>query len=114
MFGKRLPGGPLALKQGNARGLRGGHLRGEIIFAGAGLELFQLQLELVEQPPAALGAGAVLFTPELGDLQLQVRDQGIAGRGLGSCGGKLGGHGNHQRPERFDTVRQGRNGGFHG
>ena len=57
----------------------------------------------------------------LGDQRL---DSALVGHGVGELGrgssgvllGLLGsaGHGRHQRLERFDIVRKGRNGGFHG
>ena len=58
---------------------------------------------------------------ELGDLQLEVGDQGLVGRSLRPGVGQLRfsfggppGHGNHQRLQRFNVVRQVRNGSFHG
>ena len=43
--------------------LRRGALGGELVLGGGGLELLELQLELVEQPRLALGARAVEGTP---------------------------------------------------
>lgn len=42
---------------------------GKVNFAGCGLEFLELQFKLVQEPAAALGAGAILLAPELGDLQ---------------------------------------------
>lgn len=68
----------------------------------------------------ALRAGAILLAPELGDLQLEVRDHGLGGAlpgmGIGELGlGLIGslGRTRQQRLERFDIVRKGRNDSFH-
>ena len=74
----------LAFESGDARRLGGGHLGGKIIFAGAGFELFELQLELIEQPSAALGMRTEPLAVQLGDLQLEVGDQRLVGRSLGT------------------------------
>ena len=47
-----------------------GALGSEFVLGSGGLELLELQLELVEQPRLALGARAVEGTPELLDLEL--------------------------------------------
>lgn len=62
---------PLPLERGDVGGAGGGDLGGEIVLAGVGLEVLELELQLVEQAAGALGAGTVLLTPELGDLQLR-------------------------------------------
>lgn len=79
VFGKRLPGRPLAFEGGDGRGLLGRGFGCKIILGGVGLETFELQLRLVEQAACTLGAGAVLLAPELGDLQLEVRDHRLGG-----------------------------------
>lgn len=120
VFGERLPGGALTFERGDVRRPSGGHLGGKVIFTGAGLKLFELQLELVEQTATALRVGAEALAAQLGDLQLEVCNQGLVGGSLGTCARKfrLGfggapGHGNHQRLQRFNVVRQVRNGSFH-
>ena len=91
------------------------------VFGRVSLELLELQLHLIEQAAAALGAGAILLALELGDLQLEVSDQrldgALAGMGvgqLGLCFVSLLERGNQQRLERFNIVRKGRDDGFHG
>ena len=120
MFGERLLRRSLTFEGGDARRLRG-HLGSEIVLAGTGLEFFELQLELVEQALAAFRMGTEALAVQLGDLQLEVSNQGMVGRCLRprvgqfrlGFGGALG-HGNHQRLQRCDIVRQVRNGGLHG
>lgn len=62
----------------------------------------------------------MLLTLELGDLQLELSDQGLdgalMGQGVGElclCFIRLASHRRHQRLERFDMVRKGREGGLH-
>ena len=76
MFEKRLPGRSLAFKSGDGSGLLGRNFGSHI--GGVGLEIFELQLHLVEQPAGALGAGTLLFALQLGDLQLEVQDHGLS------------------------------------
>lgn len=121
MIGERLPRRPLTLEGDDCGGLGCRFLGDQIVFGGVGLELFELELHLVEEAAAALGAGAILLTLELGDLQLEVSDQGLDGALVGQGVGELGlcvislaGHRRHQRLERFNVVRKGRGGGFHG
>ena len=120
MFGERLPCRALALEGGDRGGPGRRSLGDQVVFGGISLELFELQLHLVEQTAAAFGAGAILLALELGDLQLEVSDQrldgALVGHGVGEpglCLIGLAGHRRHQRLERFDIVRKGRNGGFH-
>ena len=68
-----------------------------------------------------LGAGAESLTPELGDLQLEVHDHRLGcacpGLGVGQLRFRFVGSPDRyrqQRLERFNVVRQGRNGGVHG
>jgi len=89
MIRKRLADGLLALECGNAGSLRRRLLGEQIVFGCVRFELLELELHLIEQAPAALGAGAVLLALELGDLQLQVGNEGIGGRCLGLRIGKL-------------------------
>jgi hypothetical protein len=122
VLGERLPDGPLALEGSDVVGPGCRFLGDQIVLGGVGLEIFELQLHLVEQAAAAFGAGAILLAPELGDLQLEVGDQGLDGALTGMGVGQawplprrlFAGHRRHQRLERFDIVRKGRNGGFHG
>ena len=128
VLGKRLPDGRPALEAADAGGLLGSGYGGEGILAGVGFELLELQLHLVEQAARPFGAGAVLLALQLRDLQPEVRDQrvpcALAGQRVGKPGFGLIGSANsglrlfpsrkQERLERFDVVRQGRNGGDHG
>jgi hypothetical protein len=80
----------------------------------------ELQLHLLEQAARAFGAGAVLLAPELGDLQLAMGDhrlgRALAGTSVGQL--RFGFVGalerrDQQRLERFNSVREGRNGRVH-
>ena len=90
MFGERLAARALAVERGNLARLRRSGFGSAIILAGIGLEIFELQFQLVEQTSAAFGAGAILLATQPGDLQLEVRDQrldrALAGPGLGKAG----------------------------
>ncbi len=68
MLGKGLSDRSSALERCDA-----GRLGGDRVLADVGLEILELELHLLEQATAALGAWAILLPPELGDLQLQVR-----------------------------------------
>lgn len=72
MLGERLARGPLAREGGHALRLGCRHLGGDLVFAGARLQLLQLQLELIEQAAGALGMRPEQLALELGDLQLQM------------------------------------------
>ena len=108
--GERLSDRTLPLEDSDARPGRGGSGR-EIVLAGVGLEILKLQLHLLEQAAAALGAGAILLAPEPGDLKLEVRDHrlvALARRGVGQA--RLGfvgtlERGYEQRLERFEIVQ---------
>ena len=120
VLGERLPCGPLTLEGGDRGGLGCRFLGDEVVLGSIGLELFELELHLIEQAAASFGAGAILFAPQLGDLQLEVGDQrldgALAGMGvgqLGLCFISLLERGNQQRLERFNVVRKGRDDGFH-
>lgn len=127
VLGKGLLHRRLALEAADAGGLLGGGLGDKGVLAGVGFELLELQLHLVEQAAGAFGTGAVLLALQLGDLQLQMRDQcvsgALAGKGVGELGIGLVGSANgslglfleckHQRLERFDVIRQGGNGCDH-
>ena len=53
---------------------------GDLRLGGVGLQVLELQLELVEHLAAALGRAAVLLTAQLGDQQLQMRDHRLRAR----------------------------------
>ena len=78
MLGERLANWPPALERCDAGGGHG-HLGSQVVLAGIGLEILELELQLIEQAVGALGARAVLLAPELGDLQLEVGDHGLDG-----------------------------------
>lgn len=99
MFGERLARRALAVEGRDrsrlfCRGYRDQHVLGCV-----GFQVAELQFHLVKQPPRAFGAGAILLAPQLGDLQLEVRDHRFGGAGPGlrigetrlSIGGTLGG-----------------------
>ena len=120
-LGEWLPDRSFALERGDVRCLRRSGFGGEIVFGRVRLQVFELELELREQPLGAFGAGAVLLAPELGDLELEMGDHRfggtLPGTGIGELGlcfgsalnGRLGlpGRLKNQRLERFHVVRQG-------
>ena len=120
MLGERLPDRPLALERGDAGGVGRSDLGGKVVFAGVGFKILELELHLLEQAAAALGARAILLAPELRDLQLQVRDDRLDGA---LAGDRIGGarfrfigalqRSRKQRLERSDIVRKGRNSRCH-
>ena len=78
VLGERLAGGLLA---GEGRGLGRfscRHLGEKIIFRGRRLDLFELQLELVDEAGRAFGGLTVLLALELGDLQLEMGNDRVA------------------------------------
>jgi len=127
VFGKGLSGRALALETTNARRLCRGGFGSQTIFTGIGLKILELQLQLIEQTTAALGAGAKLLAPQTGNLQLQMRDQRLGrtlpGTRIGQSGLGLVGPANgrpsllrasqNQRFQRLDVVRKSGSGGFH-
>ena len=62
--------GPLALEGRDRGGLCCRFLGDQIILGCVSLELFELQLHLIEQAAAAFGTGAILLALQLCDLQL--------------------------------------------
>jgi hypothetical protein len=68
----------------------GGPFGGELVLGRRGLELLELQLELVEQTLLALGALAVELAPERLDLEPQMGDQRLAARQHRLDVGRLG------------------------
>ena len=54
---------------------RDGLIGHDLVLGRGSLKFFQLQLKLVDQPGAAFGTRAILLALQLGDLQLQRRDQ---------------------------------------
>jgi hypothetical protein len=106
MRGEWLAGGLPAGEAGDVGGLLGGHLGEEIILAGAGLDLFELQLELVDEADGALGGRAVLIALQPGDLELEMGDDRITIRELCLDGGGFRALLQHKGLERFDIVRK--------
>ena len=87
VIGERLAARALALEGGDGQGLCGGGLGDQLILAGIGLEVFELQLHLRHEALAAFCAGSVRLALQLGDLQLEVGDHRL--------GGALAGHGRY-------------------
>jgi hypothetical protein len=124
---QRLAGGPLAGEARHGRRLGRGHLGGDLILAGTGLQLLQLQLELIDQPLGALRPGSEQLSLELGDLQLQMGDLSLVFGGGGVGGGQLGrglipllrrparqsARGDQRRLQGVDVLRQGVGGSSH-
>ena len=111
-----LAGEGLDRGRGPSRGLLGG----ELVLGGAGLQLFQLQLQLVKQTAGPLRRRPEPLTLELGDLQLQMGDErlivgdlGLGGGGVGPGHVQLLTHDQQRRLKRFDVVRQGLQGCIH-
>ena len=113
MLGEGFAGRSLALEACHRGGLRSCDLGQQLILGGRGLQLFQLQLKLI-QSAAALGMRAEVVAVKLDDLQLQMGDQGgIVGAqsalfgqlSLGEISPDLGGR--ERRLERFEIVRCG-------
>jgi hypothetical protein len=128
VLGKGPPGRALAGEGGDRGGLGRSHLGGQLILRRRRLELFQLQLQLIEQTGGPLGPRTVPIPVKLLDLELEMDDQRLMIRQLSPRGGGLGagdrelrldgvglGSGeNERRLERFDIVRHGLHGGVHG
>ena len=76
---------------GETTDLAAGPLGGSFVLAGRGLQLLQLQFQLVQQLAAALGGGAEALVAQLGDQQLQVHHHRLRPRGprLGLAAGEL-------------------------
>lgn len=97
MVRERLARRASAFEACDGRGPR--HVQGfNLVFGGDRLELFELQLHLVDQPGSAFRAVAIALTPEFGDLQLQMLDHrfrsrdhrpGLRQLALGSLGAGL-------------------------
>jgi len=77
---------------------------GEFVFAGARLQLLELQLELVEQLGAAFGRWPEALAPQFGDDQFEMRHHGLgpSGPGLGLVAGLA--LGDQCRFKRLDPV----------
>ncbi len=79
----------LALEAGDRRRLRNGLLRGEFVFGGARLQLFEFQRQLIEQPRRALRLLLKDLPLQFGDLELLRGDQRHVFRRLGERDGEL-------------------------
>ena len=113
VFGEWLAGGMSAHEGGDLGGLGCCRLGGDLICAGGGLQLLQLEFKLVEQTLCALRVGAEPLALELGDLQFEVGDLGLILRHLGTGRGqrlhgqaRLGTGGNQSRHESVGIQRQ--------
>jgi hypothetical protein len=80
----------------------------QLVLRRRGLEVFELQLELIEQPGTAFGALAELLAPELLDLQLQMDDQRLVVGCPGSQACRFGSYGGSVRARhgQFLVARQ--------
>ena len=97
-----------------------GHLGGKLVGGGRGFHLFELQLELVEQPFQALRSLSEDRAPQLLDLQLEVRDQNSVIGELGTNGCDLGFRrrspflcSDQRRLERVDVIGKSVGTGIH-
>ena len=99
MLGERLAGRAFARERRNVRRLGGGALGGDLVLGGGGLQLFELQLHLIEQARRALRARPVDLPLELGDLQVLTRDRRRVVGQLGAGERQLG-------SQRSDVVRK--------
>ena len=90
MLGEGLTRRALARERSHGRGLGGRLLGGDLVLGCGRLQLFQLQLQLIEKARGALRALAEALALELLDLELQVRDQRPVGGQLGAGGSRLG------------------------
>ena len=120
-------GTAVAREAGNVRRLGGGALGGDLVLGGGRLQLFELQLHLIEKARRALRARSVDLPLELGDLQVLARDRrrvvGVPGarqRQLGSqrrdvfglanpCPEGITDHRSAARRKRCYPARSGRN-----
>jgi hypothetical protein len=76
----------------------------QLVLRRRSLELFELQLELIEQPGTALGALAEQLSAELLDLQLQVDDQRLIVGCLGSQARRVGSYSGKVRARRRQLL----------
>ena len=123
VLGEGVSFGALARECYHCRGLGDGFLRSQLIFGGAGFQLFELQRQLLDEPGRSLRARTVQLALQSGDPQLLMRDQGQVFRRLGPCHRQfccarvtLRSHLSHLcafdgqcRLQRVDVVRESRN-----
>ncbi len=107
VFGERLAGRPLAREGGDRSSLGLGYLGSDLVGGSRGLQLFQLQFHLVQQPRGPLGVRAEPFAVQLGDLELQMSDQRLVIGPLGADLGKLGVRSGQRRLQRLDIFHSG-------
>jgi len=121
MLGEGLARWALAGEGHHTSGARGGLFGGYLVGGGGTLRFLERQGRLLDQPHAALRTLAIDLVPQLGDLQLLMRDHGLVVRGarLGVRQFRL----DVQRPrgrrqqcclERGVILRQGFGGAGHG
>lgn len=93
MLGKRFAGRTTAFEGGDIRDLCRNAFRDDLILGGIGLEFFELQFHLVDQPRAAFRTLAILLAPHFCDLELEMPDHRLGRRDDGShlCEVGLGG-----------------------
>ena len=109
MLGERLARRPLALERLDRLRLRRRLLGRQFVLGRGRLQLFELQLHLLQQPRLALRAAAVKLAPQLLDLQLEMGDQrfgaGQVRLGIGRFG--LGDSPQRPRPARARRAPRG-------
>ena len=105
--GNGLRAGRLRVNARHCRGLGRGYLGSDLVGGSRGLQLFQLQFHLVQQPRGPLGVRAEPFAVQLGDLELQMSDQRLVIGPLGADLGKLGVRYGQRRLQRLDIFHSG-------
>jgi hypothetical protein len=90
MLWERFARGALAVEGGDSRRFSRSLLGGDLVLDRRGLELLEPQLQLIEKTRSPFGTRSIDLAPQLLDLQLQMRDQGLVVGGLGLDGSDIG------------------------